>query len=594
MSPCATASIRGISASSPTARPVRCCCPRLSTCCRRGGSWSRLTRGCSRRSGLLSTDLVYYSSRSSYVMLAAEAAPAIAAVFEQMETQLRATIADDTVVTVRRSFDGRLMGQSWETPFVELPDGPIDEAMIATMVSLFHDQYERRYGNRFDVRSRAGCHLPRAADRPVREGRVRRRRPPPRRQPQPDAHARAALLRRRRAARWASIVATSLPVGARVDGPAIIREDTLDDVRLPAADGRDRPLRRDRDRAGGVSMTRAARPRRRRVRRALRLRPVHSHGADEPLRLHRRAHVRAPADGRVLADPARLLRLRRDLDRARPRGLGHPGDEQQHHALHRHDGRLGAERDRGVRCRAARAGRRHRRERPVPDRHPRQRRPLQQAGVHERRARRVRQPESAPARHGRRVPGGFSVAKRTVYENGLVLSPRPLFKAGEPVPETWSLIFDNVRFGEILYPDMQTVCAELVARRAAAARDRRALRRRGGPRGDALRLRRRGRADHRRHRRHARRQLGGRGDRRLRRGRRLRGVPDQRPGDEAGRPARGRLQRHVAPGPHVHQRDRARRQDVRRDRDEVLFDPAGPSRRRCCATSTSCYPRARS
>ncbi len=100
--------------------------------------------------GLLSTDLVYYSSRSSYVMLAAEAAPAIASVFEQMETQLRATIADDTVVTVRRSFDGRLMGQSWETPFVELPDGPIDEAMIATMVSLFHDQYERRYGNRFD------------------------------------------------------------------------------------------------------------------------------------------------------------------------------------------------------------------------------------------------------------------------------------------------------------------------------------------------------------------------------------------------------------------------------------------------------------
>ncbi len=27
--------------------------------------------------------------------------------------------------------------------------------------------------------------------------------------------------------------------------------------------------------------------------------------------------------------------------------------------------------------------------------------------------------------------------------------------------ETWSLIFDNVRFGEILFPDMQTICAEL-------------------------------------------------------------------------------------------------------------------------------------
>ncbi len=62
---------------------------------------------------------------------------------------------------------------------------------------------------------------------------------------------------------------------------------------------------------------------------------------------------------------------------------------------------------------------------------------------------------------GGSVPGGFSVAKQTVYENGLVLSPRALFRAGEPVQETWSLIFDNVRFGEILYPDMQTVCAEL-------------------------------------------------------------------------------------------------------------------------------------
>jgi len=59
------------------------------------------------------------------------------------------------------------------------------------------------------------------------------------------------------------------------------------------------------------------------------------------------------------------------------------------------------------------------------------------------------------------VPGGFSLTKRNVYETGLVLSPRALYKAGEPVRETWSLIFDNVRFGEILFPDMQTVVAGL-------------------------------------------------------------------------------------------------------------------------------------
>lgn len=60
---------------------------------------------------------------------------------------------------------------------------------------------------------------------------------------------------------------------------------------------------------------------------------------------------------------------------------------------------------------------------------------------------------------GGSVPGGFSVTKTSVYENGLVLSPRALVKAGRPVRETWSLILDNARFGELLMRDMQTLCA---------------------------------------------------------------------------------------------------------------------------------------
>ena len=59
------------------------------------------------------------------------------------------------------------------------------------------------------------------------------------------------------------------------------------------------------------------------------------------------------------------------------------------------------------------------------------------------------------------VPGGFSLTKHNVFETGLVVSPRALYRGGEPVRETWSLIFDNVRFGEILFPDMQTICAGL-------------------------------------------------------------------------------------------------------------------------------------
>ncbi len=62
---------------------------------------------------------------------------------------------------------------------------------------------------------------------------------------------------------------------------------------------------------------------------------------------------------------------------------------------------------------------------------------------------------------GGTVPGGFSATKQNVYENGLVLSPRLLVSEGKNVPESWSVIFDNVRMAEILLPDMQTVISSL-------------------------------------------------------------------------------------------------------------------------------------
>jgi N-methylhydantoinase B len=64
---------------------------------------------------------------------------------------------------------------------------------------------------------------------------------------------------------------------------------------------------------------------------------------------------------------------------------------------------------------------------------------------------------------GGSVAGGFSAHKMSVYENGLVLSPRALMKGGKPVRETWTLIFDNVRFGELLQLDMRTIvsCLDL-------------------------------------------------------------------------------------------------------------------------------------
>lgn len=102
--------------------------------------------------GLLSTDLVYADSRSAYTMLTAEEATSIDKVFGQMEQRLRSQIRDEDAanVTFQRSFDGRLAGQTWETPFIAVPDGQIDAEAVAEMVSNFHDAYKERSGNRFE------------------------------------------------------------------------------------------------------------------------------------------------------------------------------------------------------------------------------------------------------------------------------------------------------------------------------------------------------------------------------------------------------------------------------------------------------------
>ncbi|HTX07880.1 MAG TPA: hydantoinase/oxoprolinase family protein [Solirubrobacteraceae bacterium] len=101
--------------------------------------------------GLLSADLVYSASRSAYRLLTADAASGLAAVFQQIEDELAAQVPDGTPIEVRRTFDGRLAGQSWETPFVAVAPGPITAATVTEMIAAFHDEYERRFGNRFEA-----------------------------------------------------------------------------------------------------------------------------------------------------------------------------------------------------------------------------------------------------------------------------------------------------------------------------------------------------------------------------------------------------------------------------------------------------------
>lgn len=97
--------------------------------------------------GLLSTDLVFSDSRSSYLMLDADAAPKLAAMFAAMEAKLLASVGSQAqALSLRRSFDGRLLGQTWETPFVEVPAGPITAATVTAMIQHFHEEYARRNG----------------------------------------------------------------------------------------------------------------------------------------------------------------------------------------------------------------------------------------------------------------------------------------------------------------------------------------------------------------------------------------------------------------------------------------------------------------
>lgn len=103
--------------------------------------------------GLISTDLVYADSRSAYTVLEPQAAEAIDKVYHSMEEALRDRIkeVDRDLVQFKRSFDGRLAGQNWETPFVDVPDGEITAESIGEMTDNFHRAYLERCGNKFEA-----------------------------------------------------------------------------------------------------------------------------------------------------------------------------------------------------------------------------------------------------------------------------------------------------------------------------------------------------------------------------------------------------------------------------------------------------------
>lgn len=68
-----------------------------------------------------------------------------------METRLRERLDQHGEVEIVRAFDGQLVGQTWETPFVPVPRGAITADSIARVIANFHDAYQARNGNRFDA-----------------------------------------------------------------------------------------------------------------------------------------------------------------------------------------------------------------------------------------------------------------------------------------------------------------------------------------------------------------------------------------------------------------------------------------------------------
>jgi N-methylhydantoinase A len=98
----------------------------------------------------VSTDQVFVRSRSAYVRLDADAVDQMNEVFSEMERdRLEALDIVATDATITRTFDGRLVGQTWDTPFVPVPNGTLASDDVTAMIESFHRAYEARWGNRF-------------------------------------------------------------------------------------------------------------------------------------------------------------------------------------------------------------------------------------------------------------------------------------------------------------------------------------------------------------------------------------------------------------------------------------------------------------
>ena len=100
--------------------------------------------------GLVSADQSYSISQSAYTVLSTASVKKIADMYDAMEKKLRARLGSNQDAKILRAFDGQLVGQTWETPFVPVPDGTITDRTVTQMIANFHQAYTERNGNCFE------------------------------------------------------------------------------------------------------------------------------------------------------------------------------------------------------------------------------------------------------------------------------------------------------------------------------------------------------------------------------------------------------------------------------------------------------------
>ncbi|MDA0823825.1 MAG: hydantoinase/oxoprolinase family protein [Proteobacteria bacterium] len=173
--------------------------------------------------GLLSADQAYSSSQSAYTILSEANADSIDAVYRALEAKLMQRVGGSKDLIVKRSFDGQLVGQTWETPFVEAPAGKITPAAIDAMVLNFHNAYAERNGNRFESIAVQGVTYRVHAVVPTVKVNYRR---VPARTSEPLKSSGTSVLRYLADADQLAQIydRESLCAGDKIAGPAIVRE----------------------------------------------------------------------------------------------------------------------------------------------------------------------------------------------------------------------------------------------------------------------------------------------------------------------------------------------------------------------------------